>query len=59
MDAPAYQQAIEKIQMHGGVIPGSMGDYTVHNKYIVCGEYPIPVQGFSTSPEYWEIIAFI
>lgn len=52
----AYSASIKKIRLFG-VVPGTRGDYTYEN-VILCGEFPIPVHGFSTSAEFWEIFSF-
>ena len=55
-DESAYNQAIEKIGEY--MIPGTRGTYSVKNGYILCGEFPIPKRGFSTSAEFWEIYLY-
>lgn len=53
-DTIDYTRAMKEIALQP--IQGSKGTYHVKNGIIYCGYNPIPIQGFSTSSHFWEIM---
>ena len=59
-DKLAYEYAKRRIiDEHDGICRGRQTTYTVEGKYIFSGEFALPVKGFATSEDNWEILRIL
>lgn len=54
VDMQDYTSAVKELTYQPVI--GSSGTYHVKNGVIHCGYNPVPIQGFSTSQHFWEIM---